>query len=222
MYKIMIVEDNENMRERLGKLLRSYGYDVYLALDFDAVPALFAQESPALLLLDINLPTVNGFHIAEEIRKTSSVPIIFVTSRDSNMDEVMAMSLGGDDFITKPFNTEVLVARIASVLRRAYERGNAAKMEHRGVQLDLGSASVAHGGEMRELTKNEFRILYYLLEHCGTVVSREDLMNHLWDNDVFLDDNTLTVNVNRLRKKLAEIGVSEFISTRRGQGYLVE
>lgn len=220
MYKIMVVEDNATIREKLCRLLRQYGYQAVAVEDFDAVEEQITAEAPDLVLLDINLPEVNGFHLCQALREKSAVPIIFVTSRDSNMDEVMSMTVGGDDYITKPYDPEVLAARIGAVLRRSY-RQQREVLDYRGVSFNLATGIVSYQGKEADLTKNEGKVLHILLENKGRVVSREAMMNHLWNDDVFLDDNTLTVNVNRLRKKLEEIGVKELIATKRGLGYLI-
>lgn len=220
MYKILVIDDNATIREKICRLLRQYGYEAMALENFEAVEKDIAEANPDLILLDINLPAANGFHICQNLRQNSAVPIIFVTSRDSNMDEVMSMTVGGDDFITKPYDPEVLAARIAALLRRSY-RQNREILSYRGVDFNLAAGIVSHNRQTVELTKNEGKVLHILLENKGQVVTREALMNHLWNEDVFLDDNTLTVNVNRLRHKLEEIGVRNMISTKRGQGYMI-
>lgn len=221
MFKIMIVEDNEKIREKLAELLGKYNYEVIIPKSFNTIIDDFKSSNPHLVLLDINLPVFDGFHYCREIRKYSNIPIIFVTSRDSNMDEIMSMSLGADDFVTKPYDAQILIARISAVLRRAYSNLSNDAIEYRGVNLNLGNNVVTYCNKSIELTKNEFKILHCLLQNKGRVVSRDDLMNYLWDDDVFLDDNTLTVNIARLRKKLDEIKIEDFIVTKRGLGYII-
>ncbi len=220
MYKIMVVDDNATIREKLCRLLSQYGYETATVEDFNGIEGKITAEAPDLVLLDINLPSVSGFHICQALREKSTVPIIFVTSRDSNMDEVMSMTVGGDDFITKPYDPEVLAVRIAAVLRRSY-RQKPEILEYRGLRFNMAAGIVHWRENEAELTKNEGKVLHILLENRGHVVSREELMNHLWNDNVFLDDNTLTVNVNRLRKKLEEIGVKDMVATKRGQGYII-
>lgn len=221
MYKIFLVEDDAKIRTELKRLLEKYGYDCITTEDFAHVTALVLQAKPHLVLLDINLPQFDGYQVCREIRAQSTLPIIIVTSRDSELDELMSMNLGADDFITKPYNTQILLARIASVLKRSYQNEVSLTIEHNGVVLDLSKSMVFHGQNQAELTKNELRILHLLMENKGRILSRDDLMNDLWQSDEFVDDNTLTVNINRLRKKLEGIGVTDFLLTRRGQGYLV-
>ena len=221
MYKIFIVEDDAKIRTELKRLLEKYGYDCITAEDFAHISTLVLQAKPHLVLLDINLPQFDGYQVCREIRAQSSLPIIIVTSRDSEMDELMSMNLGADDFITKPYHTQILLARISSVLKRSYQKEAALTIEHHGVVLDVSKSMVSHEENQAELTKNELRILHLLMENKGKILSRDDLMNDLWQSDEFVDDNTLTVNINRLRKKLEGIGVTDFLLTRRGQGYLV-
>jgi DNA-binding response OmpR family regulator len=221
MYKIFLVEDDAKIRTELKRLLGKYGYDCVTTEDFAHVTTLVLQAKPHLVLLDINLPQFDGYQVCREIRAQSTLPIIIVTSRDSELDELMSMNLGADDFITKPYNTQILLARIASVLKRSYQNEVSLILEHNGVVLDLSKSMVFHGKNQAELTKNELRILHLLMENKGKILSRDDLMNDLWQSDEFVDDNTLTVNINRLRKKLEGIGVTDFLLTRRGQGYLV-
>ncbi|ACD25001.1 MULTISPECIES: response regulator transcription factor [Clostridium] len=221
MFKIMIIEDNKTIREKLADLLVKYGYEVFLPKDFTTIIEDFNKSNPHLILLDINLPIFDGFHFCKEIRKYSNIPIIFVTSRDSNMDEIMSMTVGGDDFITKPYDSQILIARITAVLRRSYNNLSNDILEYKGVSLNLGKGNVTYQNKTIDLTKNEFKILNNLLQNKGSIVTRDDLMNYLWNDDVFLDDNTLTVNINRLRKKLEEINIHDFIETRRGLGYII-
>ena len=223
MYKIMIVEDDPTIGKLLASALQKWGYQALLCDRLDAVPEEFARLKPHLVLMDISLPYFNGYHWCEEIRKQSTAPIVFLSSNTGAMDIVMAMSMGGDDFITKPFDMNVAVAKIGALLRRTYDfAGDKALPAHRGATLDAAQSLLLYGGEKLELTKNESRILQTLMEHKGTVVGRDTLMQRLWDSDCFIDDNTLTVNVARLRRKLEDFGLADFIVTRKGQGYLVE
>ena len=174
-----------------------------------------------LILMDIGLPLYNGYHWCQEIRKVSKVPIMFLSSRDQAMDIVMAINMGGDDYVTKPYNLQILLARISRVLRRVYEAADSSIMRLGEVIMDVSKSSITCRGKSVDLTKNELRIMHCLFQNRNTIVSREKLMQHMWDCDVFVDDNTLTVNINRLRKKLEYVGLSDFIETRRGQGYIV-
>ena len=221
MFNIGIIEDTEIIREELGKLLSKYGYKTTLIIDFENVIEDVLKTNLDLILLDINLPYYDGYHICREIRKKSSVPIIIVTSRDSDMDEIMSMNLGADDFITKPYNTQVLLARIASLLRRTYSLSEQEVLTYGDLKLNLSNGTISCRGKEEELTKNELKILSHLLKNKGNVVSREDLMDYMWNSDIFVDDNTLSVNVTRLRKKLEEVGVKGAIETRRGLGYIM-
>ena len=222
MYSIFIVEDDAKIRKELQVLLEKYGYQCLSTTRFDAVLQEILSQNPSLVLLDINLPFFDGYHICQQLRQSSSVPIIIVTSRDSEMDELMSMNLGADDFITKPYNTQILLARIASVLKRTYQSdAGEHALAHKGVLLHLGKGMVEYKGKTAELTKNELGILRLLMQNKEHILSRDELMNELWQSDEFIDDNTLTVNINRLRRKLESIGVSDFLITKRGQGYLV-
>lgn len=218
---IFIVEDDPRLREELCTLLSRYGYLCAAATDFDDVPGQILTANARLILLDVNLPKFDGYHICREVRKTSDVPIIVVTSRATELDELMSMNLGADDFLTKPYNTDILLARIARLLKRAYPAAPSPALSHNGLTLDLGRSAAVYGGTETELTKNECRILHLLLKSPGHIVTRDALMNELWQSDEFVDDNTLTVNVNRLRKKLETIGAGDFLTTRRGQGYVL-
>ncbi len=223
MYKIMIVEDDQTIGSLLCDHLCRWGYDAFCCRHLDDVLGEFAQASPHLVLMDISLPFFSGYYWCEKIRQVSTVPILFLSSRTGSMDLVMAVSMGGDDFLTKPFDLEVAVAKVNALLRRAYDfTGTQSVLEHRGAVLDIGQGSVTYEGTRLELTKNESRILQMLLENKGNTVSRDALMARLWDSDLFVDDNTLTVNVTRLRKKLEEIGLAGFIATQRGEGYRVQ
>ena len=219
--KIYIIEDDKVLRIELMKLLNSYGYECAYSDDWQNIIQLALQESPDLILLDINLPIFDGFHICREIRKQSEVPIIVVTSRSTDMDELMSMNLGADDFVTKPYNTQILIARIAALLKRSVAATALQSTEYKGVTFQQAKGIITFEGNSAELTKNEMKILSVLLKNTGKIVSRDELMNELWQSDEFVDDNTLTVNVNRLRKKLEDIGSKNFITTKRGMGYLI-
>lgn len=219
--KIYIVEDDRVLRTELMKLLNSYGYECAYSDDWQNIIQLALQESPDLILLDINLPLFDGFHICREIRKQSEVPIIVVTSRSTDMDELMSMNLGADDFITKPYHTQILLAHIAALLKRSAHMAHSDATEYKGVSFQPSKGVISCGTRSAELTKNEMKIMSVLLKNAGKIVSRDELMDELWQSDEFVDDNTLTVNVNRLRKKLENIGAMDFIATKRGMGYLV-
>ena len=220
MHKILLVEDDEVIRQQVKKILEQWEYEVVLVEDFMEVLSLFVKEEPHLVLMDIGLPLFNGYHWCQEIRKVSKVPIMFLSSRDQAMDIVMAINMGGDDFVTKPFDQNVLLAKIQGLLRRSYEFGkDQSLLEYMGVILNLKAMDLVYQGEVVSLTKNEFQILQVLFERSGNIVSREDLMKELWNNDFFIDDNTLSVNVARLRKKLEAVGLKDFIETKKGVGY---
>lgn len=223
MYKIMIVEDDRTIANTVADHLRKWEYEVKCAENLKNVQEEFIAFEPQLVLMDILLPFYNGFHWCSEIRKISKVPIIFLSSASDNMNIVMAMNMGGDDFIEKPFDLNVLTAKIQAMLRRTYSfQGNLNVLEHGGVLLNLNDASVVYEGEKSELTKNDFKILQILMENAGKIVERDRIMEHLWESDEFIDDNTLTVNVTRLRKKLESIGIEDYIKTKKGIGYLIE
>lgn len=220
--KIMIVEDHPKIRDELSALLQRYGYETCAPTVFDHIVEDILQANADLILLDINLPLYDGYYICREIRKASAIPIIIVTSRDSEVDELMSMNLGADDFITKPYNTQILLAHISSVLKRSYRSPEeAAELSWKGVVLSLSRSIARCGAKEAELSKNETRILHLLIRNRDAIVSRDTIMNELWQSNEFVDDNTLTVNINRLRKKLAEIGAPDYIVTKRGQGYTV-
>ncbi|WP_099469528.1 response regulator transcription factor [Konateibacter massiliensis] len=222
MNQILIVEDDEIIEGALIESLGKWGFTAVGVKDLSNVIAEFTEVNPQIVLMDISLPFYNGYHWCMEIRKLSKVPIIFLSSRSDKMDIVMAVNMGGDDYITKPFAMEVLVAKVQALLRRAYDyRAETSCLEHKGAILNLNDASLSLNGEKIDLTKNEFRILEILMKHKNEVVSRERIMKKLWDNDSFIDDNTLTVNMNRLRRKLEGEGLSDFIETKKGLGYMV-
>lgn len=222
MFTIMIIEDNEQLQNEIGNLLMINGYSVLKVKEFNNIPQIVKEKKPELILLDINLSNDDGFKICTEIRSFSKVPIIFVTSRNTNIDELMAITLGGDDFITKPYNTQILLARINSLIKRAYPNdSNLDVIEYNGLRLNILSSTIEHSGNSEELTKNEFKILYYLLINKEKIVSRVEIMEYLWDSSMFVNDNTLTVNITRIRNKIEEIGLKDFIKTKRGQGYII-
>ncbi len=222
MYRIFIVEDDGALADVMARQIRSWGHEVRCARDFRDVMGEFLAFDPHLVLLDIGLPFYNGYHWCEQIRKVSQVPVVFISSASDNMNIVMAMTMGGDDFLPKPVDLNVMTAKLNAVLRRAYDMGGKTPvLEHRGAVLNLNDASLTYEGKRVELTKNEFRILQTLLENKGKIVSRDTLMTRLWQMDAYVEENTLTVNVTRLRKKLEDAGLSDFITTRVGAGYMV-
>lgn len=222
MKKIIIVEDAERIRLELTEVFERYGYGVKVPDNFDNVLDFVKREDADLIILDINLPIFDGYYLCREIRKSSDVPIIIVTSRDSDMDELMSINLGADDFITKPYNIEILLARANSLIRRSAKQANIKdKLNYNELEINLYNSSMSYKNKSIELTKNELKILIFLVDNKGVIVSREELMEHLWNDDFFVDNSTLSVNVTRLRKKLAEIGLDDAIQTRRGQGYIM-
>jgi len=222
--KIMIVEDDPVISGTVCRHIESWGYQCRGVSDFRRVAEEFAEYSPQLVLMDISLPFFNGYYWCAEIRRLSKVPIIFLSSASDGMNIVMAMNMGADDFIAKPFEPEVLMAKIHAMLRRSYDFVNqtSSLLSHGGAVLDAGGSTVTFGNEKLELTKNECRIMQVLMSSPGEIVSREALMQKLWESDSFVDENTLTVNVARLRRKLESVGLRDFIKTRKGAGYLVE
>ena len=219
-HRIFIVEDDRVIARAVKQHIESWGCEARVVSDFRNVLKEFVAFDAHLVLMDISLPFFNGYHWCREIRKISKVPVIFISSASDNMNIVMAMDMGGDDFIAKPFDLSVLTAKVQAVLRRAYEFSGAQPLlERRGAILNLSDASLTYEGKRLELTKNDFRILQTLMERPGQVVSRETIMLRLWETDCFVDDNTLTVNMTRLRKKLEAIGLEDFILTRKGAGY---
>ncbi|MCR1950366.1 MULTISPECIES: response regulator transcription factor [unclassified Clostridium] len=219
--KIFIIEDEEKIRNELCTFLNRYGYEASYSLNFENIVEEFMKEKYHLVLLDINLPYYDGYYICREIRRRSSVPIIVVTSRDSEVDELMSMNLGADDFITKPYNTQILLARISSIIRRTYNNSDSEVLEYRGLLHNLSTSEAEYDNKRIELSKNESRILYVLIKNKEKIVSRNEIIESLWQSDEFVDDNTLTVNINRLRKKLEEIGAIDYLKTKRGQGYIL-
>lgn len=223
MTKILVVEDDHQIQQELVLLLQSNGFEAQALTSFESVPQQIIAAHPDLVLLDLNLPGIDGQQICREVRQLSNVPIIVVTSRNTDLDELMVLSLGADDFIAKPYNTQILLMHITSVLRRANsDVTTGTKLSHAGVTLDSSSCKVSANQKSVELTKNELRILSLLMQNVGTVVSRQRIQEELWQSDEFVDDNTLTVNISHLRNTLASIGVEDFVMTRRGLGYVIE
>lgn len=222
-YKIMIVEDDATITQVLARQLQNWGYQVYAVTDFSTVLEQFGRVAPHLVLLDISLPFYGGYYWCSQIRRVSQAPIVFISSAGDHMNQVMALDMGADDFISKPFDLNVVTAKIHALLRRAYSFGaDPNVLEYGGAVLNLGEASLSYGGETLELTKNEFKMLQVLFEHRGNAVSRDAMMQRLWETDSFVDDNTLTVNMTRLRKKLEGIGLTGFILTKKGMGYRLQ
>ena len=223
MYTVLLVEDDRSIAEAIKAQAAQWGLSVHIVEDFRNVMKGFLAVSPQLVLLDISLPFFDGFHWCQEIRKVSKVPILFISSASDNMNMIMAMNMGGDDFVAKPFDLSVLTAKIQALLRRTYDlSGKVPMLEHRGAILNLYDTTMTYNGEKIELTKNEFRILQTLMENKGRVVSRDTLMTKLWETDNYIEENTLTVNVGRLRKKLEKAGMEGFIKTKVGGGYIIE
>jgi DNA-binding response OmpR family regulator len=221
MYKIFIVEDDESIATLIREYLERWGFEAACARDFMKITEEIRAFSPHLVIIDISLPFFNGYYWCEQLRRESKVPVIFVSSHAQNMDIVMAMNVGADDYIFKPFSLDVLLAKINALLRRVYSYNDKSlALEARGALLGGDGMLALHGAKI-ELTKNEYRILKMLLENKNTIVSRETIMRALWDSESFIDDNTLTVNVNRLRKKLEQAGLADFIATKKGEGYMV-
>ena len=222
MVKILIVEDDPVIAASMEKYISGWGYQVKRAEDFQDIMTLFLEFQPDLVLMDISLPFFNGYHWCSEIRKVSKTPVIFISSASDNMNIIMAMNMGGDDFISKPFDLSVLIAKLQAVLRRTLPAENQApQLSHRGAVLSSGDTVLTYQGKRIELSKNSYRILQTLLQRKGSVVSRETLMQRLWETDSYVDENTLTVNINRLRKTLAAEGLTDFITTRKGIGYII-
>lgn len=223
MYRILIVEDDPGIARGVGQLIAAWGMEAVTVRDFQNVSGEFAACNPHLVLMDIGLPFMNGYHWCSEIRRVSQVPIIFLSSASDNMNIIMAMNMGADDFIPKPFDGNVLIAKIQALLRRAYSFGESSPvLEHRGAMLNTGDNSLTYQGKQISLSKNEYRILLELMKSRGKVVSREKLMEVLWQTDSFVDENALTVNVGRLRKKLEAAGLTDFIETKFGVGYRID
>jgi DNA-binding response OmpR family regulator len=222
MYKLLIIEDDKGIAEAIKTQAIQWDMQVHIAENFRDIMPEFAEFEPHIVLMDISLPFFNGYHWCSEIRKVSKVPVIFISSASDNMNMIMAMNMGADDFIAKPFDLSVLMAKLRAVLRRAYDMAEAVPtLTHRGAVLNLNDATLSVSGEKLELTKNEYRILMTLMENKGKIVSRDTLMTRLWQMDSYVEENTLTVNVNRLRKKLEQAGLADFITTKVGSGYII-
>ncbi len=222
MYRILIVEDDMGIAQAIKKQLNMWDLDARCVEDFRNVLSAFSECNPHLILLDLSLPFYNGYHWCSEIRKVSKVPIIFISSASDNMNIVMAMNMGADDFIAKPFDQSVLVAKIQAILRRTYDFSSAvAVIEHKGAMLNTEDGTLIYNNEKIPLTKNEYIIILCLMKNKGKIISREKLMQQLWETDSFVDENTLTVNVSRLRKKLEAAGLPDFIETKFGVGYII-
>ena len=219
MKKILIVEDDSELSKELKLLLEQNGYQAEAVTDFSNTKQQILQSNSDLVLLDINIPNENGEYLLKEIRKVNNVPIIMVTSRNTELDEVLSMSYGADDYITKHYNPTILLLHIEALFKRMEK--NSARLRYRHIQLNLEKGTIETGTEEITLSKNELMIFSYLLKNQGKIVTREDIMNYLWDTQEFIDDNTLTVNINRLRKRLADVGLGDCIETRRGQGYIL-
>lgn len=221
MKRILIVEDDTVIRNEIATLLRNNGYEVFAVLDFANVTEEVKKQSPHLLLLDINLPLQDGYKICSNIRAFSNVPIMFVTSRNTDIDELNGIMSGADDFISKPYNVSILLARISALMKRAYAKDEQDYISYQDIKLFIEAGRVVYEGSSIELTKNETRILSYLFKHNGKIVPRADLIEYLWDNQMYVDDNALSVNITRLRAKLEQIGVSALIKTKHRQGYMI-
>ena len=220
MFKIIIVEDDKEIREELKILLENSGHKVKLIEDFDNVANKIIQENAHLVLLDVNLPNKSGYEICSKVRAESKIPIIFVTSRNNSMDELKGIMLGGDDYIEKPYNIPILLARIQNILNRTYQNEQKeSQIEYKGITLDILKSTIKYQNKQVELTKTELKTLYYILQNKDIIVPRADIINYLWDNEVYADDNSLSVIITRIREKLKELGVENFIETKRGQGY---
>lgn len=218
-HKILVIEDDFIIQSELRTLLVGNGYDVFIVTDFSKTIQQIKENAPHLILLDIKLPQENGFTLCSQIRSFSNVPIIFVTSCNTDMDELNSIMLGGDAFITKPYNTAILLAKISSLLKRAYPTSEQETLNYHGVVLHLDSGKIEYTGQQADLTKNEMKILYYLFKRAGAICSRADIIEYLWDNQLYVDDNALSVNINRIRDKLSAIGLHDFIKTKHRQGY---
>ncbi|KLU65297.1 response regulator protein GraR [Desulfosporosinus acididurans] len=224
MFKIMVVEDDPKIRDIVIENIKKWNFQGLSVNNFNNVLNAFLEYEPDLVLMDINLPAYDGFYWCARIREVSKVPIIFISSRNTNMDIIMAINMGGDDFIQKPFSLDVLVAKITAILRRTYSYANVESnvLEYKGAVLNLKDCNLMYHDKKTDLTKNEFKILYVLIKNNSQVVSRDKIMEALWEDESFVDDNTLTVNINRLRKKLSDLGLTDFIQTKKGQGYIIQ
>lgn len=220
-HKIFIIEDDIVIQTQLKNLLAGNGYDVFSVTDFSKAVQQVRELEPHLILLDIKLPQENGFSLCSQIRSFSNAPIIFVTGCNTDMDELNSIMLGGDAFITKPYNTAILLAKISSLLQRAYPAAKQEYLSCQGVTLHLNSSKITYADRQTDLTKNELKILYYLFKHAGTICSRADIIEYLWDNQLYVNDNALSVNIGRIREKLSAIGLKDFIKTKHRQGYML-
>ncbi len=223
MHTIMLVEDDSALCLQIIEGLKKWGFNADSAVNFENIIEDFSRIKPQLVIMDINLPCYDGFYWCSRIREISKVPVIFLSSRDTNMDIIMAVNIGADDYIAKPFSMQILIAKIQAILRRTYDYTTSDQdyIEHRGLILNMGESSVIYGNSKLELTKNEMKILRLLMSNKGRIVSRESIMKLLWDDDQYVNDNTLTVNINRLRSRLADLGLEDYIETKKGQGYIV-
>ncbi len=222
-YRIYLVEDDAMLADEISRLLQKWGYEVRTAAGFDGILDEFVALRPQVVLMDVNIPSFDGFYWCKKIREISLVPIIYISSRDSNPDVILGMNSGGDDYLTKPFDNAVLIAKIQAVIRRTYEYGRQESpvLRCRGLLVNLDEALAVYENKKCELTKNELKILRQLLENRGKIVSRQALMRSLWDDEIYVNENTLTVNVNRVRSKLEELGLEGFITTKKGMGYMI-
>ncbi len=220
-HRILIIEDDSVIQTQLRNLLAGNGYEAETINEFPVAMEQVKSFQPHLILLDIKLPGNDGFTVCSQIRTFSNVPIIFVTSCNTDMDELNSIMLGGDAFVTKPYNTAILLAKTASLLKRAYPAAEQEALSCDGITLHLESGKIEHAGQQVDLTKNELKILYYLFKHAGTICMRTDIVEYLWDNQLYVDDNALSVNINRIRDKLSVIGVTDFIKTKHRQGYII-
>lgn len=222
-YRIFVVEDDKMLEEEIIALLEKWGFKAFGTESFDDISEQFLSKTPDVVLMDINIPSFDGFYWCKEIRKLSKVPIIYISSRNNNMDIIMGINNGGDDYIEKPFNNQVLIAKLQAIVRRTYEyKTQDTKVTIcKGLVLNLEDMSISYKDNRMELTKNEFKILKILIENQGKIVSRQALMKNLWDEEVYVNENTLTVNVNRVRAKLEELGIKDFITTKKGMGYSI-
>lgn len=221
--KIMIVEDDKTVRELVAESLEKWGLETIVVTDFKNVLNIFEEELPHLVLLDIALPVFDGYYWCQKIREISKAPIIFISSRDTNVDSIMSMNLGGDDYVNKPFSTDILIAKINALLRRTYDysKTETTVLEHNDLTLNLENSTFKVNNAIFDLSKNEFQLLLILMKNQGKIISREKLLRALWDDERFVDDNTLTVNINRLRKKIEGAGITNYIETKVGQGYMI-
>lgn len=223
MAKIMIIEDDPSISQLISENLKKWQMSSYITKDFNNIIEQFNEYQPDLVLLDINLPVYDGYYWNQEIRKISKIPIIIISSRNSNMDQIMSMNMGADDFVEKPFSVDILIAKINALLRRTYDftKNTSDTIEHNGLTLNLSSGNVEIDDNKIDLSKNEYKLLQRLLKDQGKIVTREQLLNFMWDDERFVDDNTLTVNINRLRSKIEKYGLKNYIVTKVGQGYII-